>query len=83
MIITYDSEADAAYIYLKQPVAGDASRTITCDEALAAGSFHLDIDQDGRLIGIEILNAKRALPSTLLDEAVPAATICMADLQVR
>ncbi|MFI7222770.1 DUF2283 domain-containing protein [Nonomuraea angiospora] len=49
---TYDPEAKAAYVYLRGPIAeGGVARTVTMDEAMV----NLDIDADGRVIGIEIL----------------------------
>ncbi len=70
MRITYDREVDAAYIYLEDPIpAGAAVMTHVCDAAAAAGSIHLDFDGDGKLLGIEILDASRALPATALASA--------------
>ncbi|MEU5867229.1 DUF2283 domain-containing protein [Nonomuraea sp. NPDC047529] len=49
---TYDPEAGAAYVYLRGPIAqGGVARTVTMDEAMV----NLDLDADGRVIGIEIL----------------------------
>ena len=61
---TFDSDADAAYIYLASPIAdGAVKRTITADTD--HGMINLDLDGDGRLIGIEILGADRHLPPAL------------------
>lgn len=49
---TYDPEAGAAYVHLRGPIAqGEVARTVTMDEAMV----NLDLDADGRVIGIEIL----------------------------
>ena len=81
MIVTYDPETDAAYIYLDVPTPGSAARTLICDEPEAAGAFHLDLDKSGRLIGIEILGAKRALPASLLASAkLPGQTFATPEL---
>ena len=50
---TYDPEADAAYIYL-------AEAEIAESEEVADG-FVLDFDGEGRIVGIEVLNASRRL----------------------
>lgn len=50
--MTYDPEADAAYIYLaKGKVA----------ETAEAGPFIYDMDDQGRVLGIEILGASEVL----------------------
>ena len=50
--MTYDPEADAIYIYLGK---GKVDRT---EEA---GPFIYDVDESGRVIGIEILSASAVL----------------------
>ena len=52
---------DAAYLYLKE--GGKAARTVTATDDVA-----LDFDADGRLIGIEVLDARRRLPKALLHD---------------
>jgi uncharacterized protein YuzE len=66
--ITYDRSVNAAYIYL----AGDmdpVAYTYPCDPAEVRGQINLDFDADGRLIGVEVLDASRKLPKALLDAA--------------
>ncbi|NUW45768.1 DUF2283 domain-containing protein [Nonomuraea rhodomycinica] len=49
---TYDAEVGATYVYLRGPIAeGGVARTVTMDEAMV----NLDLDADGRVIGIEII----------------------------
>jgi uncharacterized protein YuzE len=61
---TYDTDADAAYLYLVSPIAdGAVQRTITVDTD--HGMINLDLDGDGRLIGVEVLGADRHLPPAL------------------
>jgi uncharacterized protein YuzE len=63
----YDASADAAYIMIGD---GDSSRfgfTYACDPSEVDGLIHLDFDMDGRLIGVEVLQASRKLPRALLD----------------
>jgi uncharacterized protein YuzE len=62
--VTRDTEADAACIYLSPIVAGGVSQTITVD--VPHGSINLDIDSDGRVIGIEILHASAVLPESVV-----------------
>ncbi|WP_431902923.1 DUF2283 domain-containing protein [Nonomuraea sp. bgisy101] len=51
---TYDPEAEAAYIYLRGPIApGGVARTVPVDHAMV----NLDLDEDGQVIGIEIVAA--------------------------
>ena len=57
MKFEYDKEADAAYIYLVYPVKdGQSERTVELKENII-----LDFDGDGKLLGVEILNAGKVL----------------------
>jgi uncharacterized protein YuzE len=63
MRIKYDPTADAAYVYLVDRIQpGEAkSQLVALD-----GDVVVDLDADGRLLGIEVLHAKRRLrPETL------------------
>ena len=65
MRMTYDKEADAAYVYIKDPIAdGEAKRTVSVSD-----DVHLDFDGEGHLLGIEILNARGVLTEDALKEA--------------
>lgn len=71
MKLTYDASVDAAYIKFKSD--DDQSRfgfTYCCDPSEVDGQIHLDFDEDGRLIGVEILNASKKLPSYLVTSEV-------------
>jgi len=57
MKITYDNEADALYIKLKE---SEVHKTKEVDE-----NTILDYDKNGDLIGIEILFVKERMPSLL------------------
>jgi uncharacterized protein YuzE len=72
MRVTYDAEANAAYIYLKEIAAGDARYQVGVQHPAPRGQIVLDFDADGTLIGIEVLDAKEGLPAELLDAAEPA-----------
>jgi uncharacterized protein YuzE len=51
--ITYDPDADAAYVTL--------SAAAVCDSAEVAPGVVLDYDGAGRVVGIELLNARTRL----------------------
>lgn len=55
----FDKEADAAYIYFKEIGNGEVTETITLND-----SVNIDLDKNGKIIGIEILDASEHLPSS-------------------
>lgn len=60
MKVTYDKEADAAYIYLKDKIErGEVKSTISMNENII-----LDFDSNKKLIGIEILSVSRVVPKS-------------------
>jgi uncharacterized protein YuzE len=63
---TYDSDADAAYLYLDAPVPAAAVRQVLPFDP-ESGMFALDLDAEGHVLGLEILDASRHLPAALLD----------------
>jgi uncharacterized protein YuzE len=67
--VEYDRSADAAYIYLTEIGAGQVASTYPCDPSQVRGQINLDFDADGRLLGIEVLDASKFLPADLLDAA--------------
>jgi uncharacterized protein YuzE len=66
MRVTYDPSVDAAYIYLREAAARDASYTYVAEPEIPTDLIDLDFDSDGRLIGVEVLSASRHLPAALL-----------------
>ena len=69
MRITYDRDANAAYIRLTTKRLAAGRDTIDGDiPADAAGEGFLDW-KDGLLVGIEILDADKVLHQDLLDQA--------------
>jgi uncharacterized protein YuzE len=68
---TYDREADAAYVYLDTPVPAAAVRQVLPFDP-ENGMFVLDLDAEGHVLGLEILDASRHLPAALLDAILPA-----------
>ncbi|HUS50491.1 MAG TPA: DUF2283 domain-containing protein [Candidatus Paceibacterota bacterium] len=65
MKITFDKEADAAYIYFKEVSPGEVETTISLND-----SVNVDLDKEGRTLGIEILNANKNLPQSALKSAI-------------
>jgi len=55
----FDKEADAAYIYFKDISAGEVAQTISLND-----SVNIDLDKNGKVLGIEILDASEHLPSS-------------------
>ncbi|WP_375491438.1 DUF2283 domain-containing protein [uncultured Jatrophihabitans sp.] len=69
MRITYDREADAAYIYLTDARLAPGRDTIDV-EVPDDATCEVFLDwKDGRLVGIEILDARDAIHQDLLDQA--------------
>jgi uncharacterized protein YuzE len=67
MKIVYDKSIDAAYLYLVDGIeAGGVAKTYCCDPLEVNGQIHLDFDKQGRLIGIEVLDASKLLPETTI-----------------
>jgi uncharacterized protein YuzE len=68
MRVTYDPAADAAYVDLAGPL-GDGEAATTIHSIMTPGDrgeVALDFDADGRLVGIEVLNASAVLPAAVL-----------------
>lgn len=68
MRITYDPEVDAAYIYLIPIAPGGVAKTYPCDPEAVNGMINLDFDREGRLLGIEVLDASQKLPHAVLEK---------------
>jgi uncharacterized protein YuzE len=60
---TYDRQVDAAYVSLRKIGPGEVAKTYSCDIEQVGGMINLDFDQNGRLVGIEILDATALLPA--------------------
>lgn len=63
MKITYDKEADAAYVQLVDEILdGEASTQLhSIDTPGQKGEVIIDFDAEGRILGLEILGAKDVL----------------------
>jgi uncharacterized protein YuzE len=65
MKIEYDKDADAAYIYFKEIEEGEVVQTISLND-----SVNIDMDEEGRTLGIEILDASKNMPVSAINSAV-------------
>jgi uncharacterized protein YuzE len=67
MILRVDQQSNAVYIDIEEDrsMLGPVD-THVCDAFLRGGSVHLDIDANGRLVGIEILGISNILSSAAL-----------------
>lgn len=66
--LTYDREADAAYVYLAQIEPGAVKKTIPWGQEPGKELF-LDFDEEGKLVGMEILDASKILSKRTLESA--------------
>ena len=66
--VTFDAEANAAYVYLQPP---DVIQPSVAQTLPVTDSINLDFDDRGRLIGIEILAARTLLHAELLRDDTP------------
>ena len=65
MKFEYDKDVDAAYIYLEYPIKeGEAKKTIELNEDII-----VDFNEEGKLLGVEILNASKVLNKKTLLQA--------------
>ncbi|MCM6763019.1 DUF2283 domain-containing protein [Rathayibacter sp. ZW T2_19] len=72
MRITYDPTADAAYVMIADRIA-DGAAVQQLDPIVTPGGLGevvLDFDAGGRLLGVEILNAREVLPGSVIDAAL-------------
>lgn len=53
--IVIDNEVDAAYIQLRPAGHGGATTQLVVDDDKLKGEVILDLDQEGRLLGIELI----------------------------
>jgi uncharacterized protein YuzE len=62
MRLTHDSDADAAYLYLVEEIGrGELAKSRIADIAMENAALTVDFDADGRVLGIEVLDASRVL----------------------
>lgn len=71
MRLTYDPEADAAFVYLVDRIGpGEAPRSMICDLEIEQGAVILLFNKDDEIVGLEVLGASRLLPEEIL-KSVP------------
>ncbi len=67
MGVTYDAEADAAYVYLVRDIGvGGVAKTVPVDPSNIGGMVNIDLGPDGRILGMEVMDASSKLPESLL-----------------
>jgi uncharacterized protein YuzE len=67
MRIRYDKSIDVAYIYFTDKVIRSrAAKTYACDPSEVGGQIHIDFDNGGLILGIEVLEASHLLPPEAL-----------------
>lgn len=73
MKLTYDRDADAAYLMVADSIApGEATHQIELtNDGTVGGQFILDFGTDGKLLGLEVLFASDALHASVLAAAEP------------
>lgn len=65
MKLTYDKEVDAVYVYLVRHIKrGESKRNVKVNENII-----LDFNDKGKLLGMEILNARKMLKKETLAAA--------------
>lgn len=69
MRITFDPEADAAYVYLADEIASGAAVENLVVDRSGKGEIVLDFDARGHLLGVEIIGAGALLDPTALSSA--------------
>jgi uncharacterized protein YuzE len=66
--LTYDKQADAAYIYFTEFPVNKVEKTYSCDPKEVNGMINLDFIKEV-LVGIEVIDASKKLPQKILDQA--------------
>lgn len=66
--ITYDGTADAVYLYLLDPVPEGmiVETTAALDPTEIDGMINVDFDREGRMIGVEVLDARRFFTNAVI-----------------
>jgi uncharacterized protein YuzE len=71
MRISYDPEVDAAYIYLTEEVLMPGRDSIPCDTPPGAEAIVVLDWKEGKIVGLEVLDASARLHADLLARATP------------
>ena len=71
---TFDADADAVYIgAATEAVQAVFSANHVCEHGVEGGAIVLDLDSEGRVLGIEFLGASRILSGAFLHEFVASS----------
>lgn len=74
MKITVDTTCNMGYIYVKNPIApGESARTVKVSlDSNKQDNIDLviDVDINGKILGIEVFGAKRLLPEDVYNKAL-------------
>ena len=62
--LTYDKESNVAYLYLKEISEGEVAQTISLND-----SINVDLNSEGQVLGLEILDADKNLPLNVIKSA--------------
>ncbi|MHA6629178.1 DUF2283 domain-containing protein [Pseudonocardia sichuanensis] len=65
MELTYDPSANAAYLALGPRAEGDVAESIPVTSRAGDVGLVVDLASDGRVLGIEFLDASRQLPGCI------------------
>lgn len=71
MRVSYDTEADAAYIYLTDAALMPGRDSVPCDTPEGVDAMIVLDWKDGRIVGLEILDASHRLHPDLIASATP------------
>ena len=69
MRMTFDPEADAAYLYIADEIPNGAAVENLVVERKGKGDIVLDFDATGHLLGVEIIGAEALLDPDILAAA--------------
>lgn len=69
MDFDYDPEADAAYLTITQSGALPEQQISAVTAEGMEGEIEIDVDENGKVVGIEFVNASLILPSEFLEKA--------------
>ena len=69
MHVVYDPQTDVAYIFLGHIIVDRVADTHVVDLQEVGGGINLDFDEDGHLLGLEVLHASRVLRREILRTA--------------
>lgn len=69
MRVTYDAKTDAAYLYLTDDPLSPGRDSVPCDVPEGVHAMVVMDWKDGRIVGLEVLDASKLLHRDLLDNA--------------